>query len=212
MAISVANTEVTNTFEFWRARTNELSYAMSTNVVTTGATTPGTAGVTQNFVANQHISGTGSTNATMNTSSVFITNSTASITYSIPTTSQISNGNYYLSANSSWVYNPTGNTYKSIDGQFETVVDSYLKSQYAFADYSVHVTNRNANAIHITKLYTTHAGDNSNAYITEYSTITSNATAGTLGVFSANANVTHVKLYFTPNVNNTAVKIIRAIV
>lgn len=212
MAVTVSNTEITNTFEYWRARTNELATAMSNVVVSTGSTTTGTAGVTQNFVANQHISGTSSTNATMNTSSVFITNSTSSVTLSIPTAAQKANGTFVLSSNSTWQYAPTSNSTQSIDGQTLFVLDSYPKSQYSVCDYIVHASNKNANAVHTSRMFTTHAGDNSLAYVTEYSTITTNATAGVLGTYSANANVTHVRLWFAPNVNNVAVKIIRTVV
>ena len=36
MTVTVANTGNTNTFDYWRNRTNELAYAMTTYVVTAG--------------------------------------------------------------------------------------------------------------------------------------------------------------------------------
>ena len=36
MTVTVANTANTNTFDYWRNRTNELAYAMSTYAVTAG--------------------------------------------------------------------------------------------------------------------------------------------------------------------------------
>lgn len=217
MAITVANTEITNNFEFWRTRTNELAYAMSSNVVTTGATTPGSAGVTQNFIANQHISGTGTTNATMNTSSVFITNSTSSITLTMPTVNQVANGTYYLASDSVWKYNATANTYGAYNVQTAILIDSFKKSQYSVADYIVHVSDRAAggNAVHCSRMFVTHANSSTEAFITEYSTITTNAAAGDLGklgTFSASANNTDIKLYFTSIIDNTGIKIIRTIV
>ena len=212
MTVTVANTLITNTFDYWRTRTNEMSYAMSTVVVSTGSTTTGTAGVTQNFVANQHISGTGSVNATMNTSSVYITNSTSNIALTIPTAAQASNGTYVFASNSTWRYLPTSTSTVSIDGQVLYVVDSYLKSQYSVCDYIIYASDKNANSIHSSRLFTTHANDSTNAYVTEYSTIVSNTTQGVLGTYSANSNTTHVKLYFTPSVNNVAIKIIRTII
>jgi hypothetical protein len=53
MTISIANTLITNTFEYWRSRTNELAYAMSSNTVTTGGSPAvGNAYVTGLFFAN----------------------------------------------------------------------------------------------------------------------------------------------------------------
>ena len=52
MTIAVQNTALTNTFDFWRTRTNELAYAMSTYAVTTGANAAvGNAAITGTFTA-----------------------------------------------------------------------------------------------------------------------------------------------------------------
>ena len=212
MAVTVANTLITNTFEFWRARTNDLATAMSNVVVTTGSTTTGTAGVTQNFVANQHISGTGTTNATMNTSSVYITNSSSNIALTMPTAAQVSNGSYVLMSNSTWKYAPTSNTTKSIDGETLFMLDSFPKSQYSISDYIIHASDKNANAVHASRLFVTHAGDSVIAYVTEYSTIVSNTTAGVLGTYSANCTSTQVRLWYSTTVANVDVKIIRTLV
>lgn len=212
MTVTVANTLITNTFEYWRARTNEMATAMSNVVVSTGSTTTGNAAVTGSFIASRHISGTGAANASMNTSSVFVTNSTSNIALTIPTSVQVSNGTFTLMSDSTWKYAPTSNTTKSIDGEALYMLDSYPKSQYSVCDYIVHASNKNANAIHSSRLFTTHAGDSTLAYVTEYSTITSNATAGVLGTYSANSDATTVRLWYAPNVNNVAIKIIRTIV
>ena len=59
MTISIANTLITNTFEYWRSRTNELAYAMSSNTVTTGGgPAVGNAYVTGLFFANNLSSNT----------------------------------------------------------------------------------------------------------------------------------------------------------
>ena len=54
MSITVANTGNTNTFDYWRNRTNELAYAMSTYVVTAGGsnTAAGNAAISGTFTAN----------------------------------------------------------------------------------------------------------------------------------------------------------------
>lgn len=53
MTITVANTANTNTFEYWRQRTNELADAMSTKVVTVDSNTAtGNAAISNKFTAN----------------------------------------------------------------------------------------------------------------------------------------------------------------
>ena len=50
MTQTVANTAVTNTFDYWRNRTNELAYAMSTYAVTVGGSTAaGNAAISGSF-------------------------------------------------------------------------------------------------------------------------------------------------------------------
>lgn len=215
MAVSVANTLITNTFDFWRNRTNELAYAMSNNVVTTETVaTVGSAIVTGSFIANQHISGTSSINATMNTSSVYITNSTSNIAMTIPTADQASNGTYFLASNSTWRYIPSSNSYTTYDYVSAYKIDSFKKAQYSVADYIVHIKDRSetGNAVHCSRLFVTHANDAAVAYVTEYSVMTTNSSVGILGTFTANADSTDIRLYFTPTVTNTGVKIIRTIV
>lgn len=54
MTYSVPNTAVTNTFDFWRTRTNELSYAMSNYVVTTESNTAvGNAAISGTMIASE---------------------------------------------------------------------------------------------------------------------------------------------------------------
>ena len=53
MTITVANTSNTNTFDFWKNRTNELAHAMSTYVVTTDSNTAvGNAHIIGTYIAN----------------------------------------------------------------------------------------------------------------------------------------------------------------
>lgn len=57
MTVNVANTELTNTFEYWRSRTNELATLMSNAVITTTANsltaqTAGNAAISGRFSAN----------------------------------------------------------------------------------------------------------------------------------------------------------------
>jgi len=72
MTVLIQNTAVTNTFDFWRNRTNELAYAMSNSAVTVNSNTAvGDASITGNFTAN-----TLTTNTFNITSVVYVGNST----------------------------------------------------------------------------------------------------------------------------------------
>jgi hypothetical protein len=259
MTVLIQNTAVTNTFDFWRSRTNELAYAMSNSAVTVNSNTAtGNAAITGTFTANALVTntfavntsisvgnstvnavvnstsialgnssvvrvinttsvsfdsyvsvGSSTANAVTNTSVVKISNSTASISLSIPTAAQISNGQYFHNANGQYTipvipYTPISNGTVSTSGTSAQLVDSYLISTYNSADYTIAAINGSANGFSATKLVTYH--DVGNAYITEYAVMYSNAA---LGVFSANANTTHVRLYITPTYNSLSLKYVR---
>lgn len=214
MTYIVANTLLTSTFDYWRNRTNELATAMSNVAVTVQSNAAvGNAEVVGKVTAVYISVGNSTPNVFINTTSVALSNSTSNVTLTVPTVTQVANGNYFFSSNSNWIYNPIS-TYGSNSTGIASikVLDSFVKSQYRIADYVINVSDDNANAFHSTRLFITHDDDIANAYITEYSTITTNAVSGTLGTFSANANSTHVKLNFVPTVANTTIKVIRTIV
>lgn len=81
MTLAVANTELVNTFDFWRNRTNELATAMSLYAVTTESnTTTGNAAISGTFTANVLIANSisiGGGNGSINTSVITTTNLTA---------------------------------------------------------------------------------------------------------------------------------------
>jgi hypothetical protein len=193
MTVAVANVANTNTFDYWRNRTNELATAMSNVVISTGSTTTGDATITGSFTANVLIANT-----------LRVSNSTANIVISIPTTTQISNGTFYLNANGSYVSPPTplGNGALTTTGTTAQLLDSYPIATNRGVEYFISVRNNNANAYQATKVLTMH--NNVAAFSTEYATILSN---NSLGVFDANvaANATHVTLYVTPTSSNTTV-------
>jgi hypothetical protein len=77
MTFTVANTEVTNTFDYWRSRTNELAYNLTNTVVTVGGNTAnGIAVITGTVIVNNSaanaIIGYNVTNQTI---AEFVTNS-----------------------------------------------------------------------------------------------------------------------------------------
>lgn len=63
MTVAVANVANTNTFDYWRVRTNELATAMSNVVLSTGSTTTGNAAISGTFTAAVLQSNTGTFSA-----------------------------------------------------------------------------------------------------------------------------------------------------
>lgn len=194
MTIVVANTTLTNTFEFLVNRTTELADAMSTKVVTADSnTTTGNAAITGTFSANVYSVG----NSTVNTS------------ISSPNTVQKSSGDYYLNANGSWAI--IEDSYVT-DGSFVSagltsqVVDQYPLSTIRAAEYVIHVKNDAANGYQISKVLTVHTGSGGTALSTEYGVVTSN---GVLGTFSASVSGANVLLSVTPTVANATISFSR---
>ena len=192
MTVIVANTSNTNTFDYWRNRTNELAYAMTTYAVTAGSSNAavGNAAVTGNFNANTLTVG----NTTVNT----VIRTANSV--------QQSNGQYFLNANGNWslVAAPTYSDFYNTSGNTNQIIDFYEMTTYNTVEYLLSVVDNNANNRLTTKLLTTH--DMNIVTSLEYASILSN---NAMGAFVANANSTHVKLNFTPISTNTTVKFIR---
>jgi hypothetical protein len=196
MTIGVANTANTNTFDYWRNRTNELAHAMSTFAVTTNSNTAvGNAAVSNAFTANVLIANT-----------VRVSNTTANVVISVPNTVQISSGDYFLNANGNWsaVISPVTSVSVNTNTTSAQEIDNYDMSSYGAVEYFVRVKNNNANGYHAAKILTFHNGVD--AFSTEYATMFSNAS---LGSFAVSTNTTHVILSMTPTSTNTAVTISR---
>lgn len=156
--------------------------------------------------------GNSTVNATVNTTALVIANSTANIVLRAPTAAAITNGNYYLNANGTWVELATASTPISqasvaTSGTSQQVIDSYALASYAGAEYMMQVKNNSANGYMATKLLTTH--NIGVAYVTEYATISTNTS---LGTFNAFTNSTHVIVSFTPTVASATVKFARVII
>lgn len=256
MSVTVANTANTNTFDYWRNRTNELAYAMSTYAVTAGGsnTSAGNAAISGTFTANnlivngsisvgnssvnafvnssvisvgnssvntlitpQNLSianiiyiGTSSANVVANTSSLKISNSTSNIALTLPTSSQVSSGEYFLSANGSWtaINTAAASTTVNLSGLSAQIVDSFIKSSFLAAEYVAHVKDNNANNRSVSKLLVLHDGgtSTSNSFVTEYAVINTN---NSVGVWSTYTNTTHAILQFTPTSSNVTINYIR---
>lgn len=193
MTALVANVDITDTFDNWRVRTNELAYAMSNLAVTVNSNTAvGNAAITGRFTGN----------------SIAVANSTANVVINPPTAAQKNSGQHYLRADGTWSPNPAYiSTTVATTGTAATLIDSFLFTDYSAAEYLIRVkdTSVGGNNHLATKILTFH-DDTSEAYSTEYATIYSN---NLIASFTANANTSHVKLYITPAVANTTVNFVR---
>lgn len=118
--IQVQNTNVTNTFDFWRNRTNELATAMSTAVITSDASPYST-----NTSGNAVLNGTFSA-YTFKSNTLFVT-------------SNVAIGNLFLQASSS-----QGDSINIISGNNIAVINSIYFS--ATAENSNHLNNLSASA------------------------------------------------------------------
>jgi hypothetical protein len=136
--------------------------------------------------------GAGTSNLVANSSTIRLANSTVTLDITKPTAAQVSAGTYYLNADGTWalVENQTV-VDTTTSGTAAQVIDSFLKSSFRSAEYTLTISDTGANN-RIT-----------NAYITEYGTVTTNTAMGSL---SANCNTTHCILYLTPAQAATTVK------
>lgn len=222
MTIAIANTANTNTFFFWQTQTNQLAAAMSTATITTTANgttaqTAGNAAIGGTFTANiinlvtSSYVGNSSVNTSANATSLSISNSTVVFTIVSPTTTQVSNGSFYLNANGLYTYinpyNPITNSAVTTSGTTLQNVDSFSITTYRSAEYLVNVFDNVANNHYSSKIHITH--DTASAYITEYGHITTNSA---VGVFYANVISGNVFLQFTPISTGVTVRFNRIII
>ena len=89
-----------------------------------------------------------------------------------------------------------------LTGTSTQTVDTFVRTDYRFAEYMVAVKDNNANAFQSSKVLVSHDFNSSAAFSTEYGTMASNTI---LGLFSATGNATHVFLQFTPTTTNCSV-------
>lgn len=196
MTVEVANTNSINTFQFLVNRVNELAYAMSANAVTTDSNTAlGNAAITGAFTADVLIANT-----------VRVSNSTSNVVISVPNTTVVSNGSYYLNANGSWVLIKPVVTSSNTNTTnfFPQEIDSYRMTENGGTEYFIRVKDNNANGYQASKILTFH--NFVNAFSTEYGSMVSNAS---LGTFYVTTNTSHVILWMVPNSTNTSLNISR---
>lgn len=86
-------------------------------------------------------------------------------------------------------------------GTSAQLVDSFAFASFRGAEYTLVIRDTNANNVQMTKALV--CTDNGDGYISEFGTNISNTD---LGIMTANANATVVRVYFTPSVANTLIK------
>lgn len=212
MTVTVANTLTTSTFDYQRNRLNEVADAMTNKAVTVNSNSAvGNAYVTgylgaNNLVANTIAGGNIGTPGVLTfTSNVVIAsgnnvsvgNSTVNVNISQTaiTVSGVSLLPIFYTVNTATI------------GTSAQLIDNFVFASFSSSDYILTVKDTNANSIQSTKAMV--VCDGGTAYLNEFGTISSNAA---LGDFSANANSTQVRVYFTPTVANTTVKGFRQII
>lgn len=218
MTILVSNVATTDTFQKLLTTVNRLATVVSNSVVTVGSNAAvGDSSITGSIYSNSVITnnisvsnsifvGNSVSNLVVNSTSIAISNTTSNLTITIPTTYQVSNGQYFLNANGS--YSPLQqqiyNNQINLSSNSSSLIDYWLLSSYKVSEYLISVNDNNANNYYSSKLMI--AYNNSGAFSTEYASITSNSYVGS---FYATTNSTCVQLYFTPVSTNTTIKFAR---
>jgi hypothetical protein len=217
MTVLVQNTEVTSTFDYWRTRTNELSYSMSKAAITTdgylgmySVTAIGNAAITGTFTANVVTSGNSTVNTTTNSTSFSISNTTTYITITNPTLEQSANNYYFLNANGSWSIPKLVLTTVDTAGTGDQLVDSWDLNTIYSAEYQISTIDQTANGYAAARVFVYH--DTGSAYTTEYATMYSNATTGHIATFTANVDQNYVRLWAKPTRSNVKIKFVRIVV
>lgn len=209
MPVTIANTYVnTHSMDYLINRVNDLAYTMSTVAVTTSQSTLPTASPGNAAITGVLTCGNSTANAIITSNTITLSNTTSNTVISIPTVAQGTNNQFYLNANNSWSIPSltyAANGLVTTTGTSAQLIDSFANSLFNSADYLMNVLDTtNSNNAYTTKLLVLNTSVNT--FITDYGGLLSGANCG---VFSANANSTHVRVYFTPALNNTNVSFVR---
>ena len=238
MTITVANTANTNTFDYWRNRTNELADAMTNKTVTVDSNTAtGNAAITGTFSANVLFLGNTTVNSTSNSTSIVFGNT---VQNTVVNTSSIVFGNTVqntvVNTSSIFISNSTSNLTISIpttsqyangkfflnaNGSF-TLVEALIKGNIETSgttntEINNYLTNTFASAEYLLAV----KDNNANNYQSSKILITHDVDNAYLseyaiivsnnyvGSFFANSNTSHVRLYFNPTSTNTTINFTR---
>tara|TARA_A100001015_G_scaffold287319_1_gene356969 strand:- start:3464 stop:4189 length:726 start_codon:yes stop_codon:yes gene_type:complete len=238
MTVTVANTANTNTFDYWRNRTNELADAMTNKTVTVDSNTAtGNAAITGTFSANVLFLGNTTVNSTSNSTSITFGNT---VQNTVVNTSSITFGNTVqntvVNTSSIFISNSTSNLTISIpttsqyangkfflnaNGSF-TLVEALIKGNIETSgttntEINNYLTNTFASAEYLLAV----KDNNANNYQSSKILITHDVDNAYLseyaiivsnnyvGSFFANSNTSHVRLYFNPTSTNTTINFTR---
>lgn len=213
MAISITPINIsTDTFEDQVSVINNVINAIATEVVTVnshalGGSTTGNGYVVGIFgastLAGNNLRG-GTVNATANLN--IISNTVINTSFSVISGNTLVNSTSVVADNiiaNSKLTLTTGSIVPftwTTTGTSQQNVDSFLINTYRSAEYSVSIKDNVANGYQFTKVLVIH--DGTNAYLTEYGTVYSNAS---LGTFTTLQNTTAVCLAFTPTSANSTI-------
>lgn len=206
-----------DTFQVWFNRTNDLLLAANNEFVTANTNANGSVSVGNTFLNGRFFANVLATSELRggNVQASATLNITSNVNIVTGSSLTLGNSSVNIFANST-VLRIGGNEIGSFQshtnvqttGTVVQLVDSFLKANFRAAEYISTITDNAANNFQMTKTMVFH-DSGSEAYITEYGTMFSN---NHLGIFSANSNTTHVKVYFTPTVANSQVKSTRTTV
>ena len=84
------------------------------------------------------------------------------------------------------------------------LIDQFTTTSFSGCEYIAAIKHNSGNSYQMSKLLVLH--DTGNSYITEYAVLSSNIV---LGVFSTNVDSTNCRLWLTPTVTGTTVKLTR---
>jgi hypothetical protein len=183
----------------------------STNVISTGTATLNTTAVTGTLSVAGNATFSNSINvvssAVFSNTLVVVGNTQFSNTLTVTGNSQFASS---LTVNNAIVLGTTSavspNNFTFTNSNTTSTVDSFQVAEIRSAEYLIQTsdTTAPANSHQITKLLLVHNG--TTAFITEYATITTNAT---MGIFNAAISTGALNLRYTPVSNNVVVKITR---
>jgi len=238
MTITVANTANTNTFDYWRNRTNELADAMTNKTVTVDSNTAtGNAAITGTFSANVLFLGNTTVNSTSNSTSITFGNTvqntvvnTSSITFgntvqnTVVNTSSIfisnSTSNLTISIPTSSQY-ANGKFFLNANGSFVLVQDTIRGNVETSGTTNTEINNYLTNTFASAEYLLAVKDNNANNYQSSKILITHDVDNAYLseyaiivsnnyvGSFFANSNTPHVRLYFNPTSTNTTINFTR---
>jgi len=182
MAISTANVNTTtDTFNDWIVKTNNCATIISNNCLTAN----GSLGLT---TGNSYLNGFFSANTLIAQDAIRGGNNTTANVLNISTGFYTNKATY------------VSNTASFTDNVAAQVVDSFALTSARTIKYLLQV-NATAIGFQSTEIMLLHNG--TDAFLTEYATLTSNTSQGNMAVFTVNVASGNVNLLISPTTNST---------